>query len=138
LSITKREGFTPTLRVLERAYECADKNRDEQTKHLIRRELLTGGQTSNLKFGGARMPGAPRGARVPGMGRLRYRGPVITSLGQGGQKPGGIARESGPETSSAAGNSQGVQNPVDEKEALPDDQSGSVDQPGIEQSNVAN
>lgn len=40
----------PTLTVLDRAYQCADRVNDETARSLIRTELLTAGYRFNLQF----------------------------------------------------------------------------------------
>ena len=58
----------PTLKVLERAFECADKYNDDNARQLIRRELLAADQLSALTFRG-RGRGRGRGRWGPFRGR---------------------------------------------------------------------
>eukprot|EP00803_Ostreobium_quekettii_P000191 evm.model.scf_989.8 EVM.evm.TU.scf_989.8 scf_989:50557-52887(+) len=79
LTITRSEGFTPTLRVLDRAMACAEKHNDDKCRQLVRKELMAAGH----RFGIQANPFQRRG---PGGGGRR-----------GGGRGGGPGRGSGAE-----------------------------------------
>lgn len=49
LTITRKEGFVPTLKVLERAYECAERFNDGAAIQFIKKELLAAGHRFNIR-----------------------------------------------------------------------------------------
>lgn len=91
----------PTLIVLDRAYQCADRFNDENTRSLIRTELLSAGYRFNLQFrrgggqgmrrrdGGFNRGGGgspyPRGGNYQRQ-RQNNQGPVQTYVGSPNQR----------------------------------------------------
>lgn len=66
LTTTRKEGFSPVLRVLERAMVCAERQQDSNLKQLIRKELLTAGHRFGIEtraWRGGRGGGFNRGYR---------------------------------------------------------------------------
>lgn len=51
LKVTRENGFTPTLRALDRALVYAERQNDEKLKHLIRRELMAAGHRFGIQKG---------------------------------------------------------------------------------------
>ncbi|CAD7704089.1 unnamed protein product, partial [Ostreobium quekettii] len=95
LTITRNEGFAPTLRVLEKAMACAERQKDPDLQQLIRKELMAAGH----RFGIQQRPfpfrgrGGRQGGRRGG-GRGRY-GASLESTGTDASEDG----EDSPSTS---------------------------------------
>ena len=80
LTTTRKEGFTPMLRVLERALVCAERQQDNTLRQIIRKELLIAGH----RFGIETRPWRARRGGFRGVPRFGFadRSSVDANQGQ--------------------------------------------------------